>query len=64
MSNSKRTCGVQAIERGSNVLDLLGSARQSYRLQDLSNELNLPKPTVHRILSTFINHLQKKEAQL
>jgi IclR family KDG regulon transcriptional repressor len=34
-------------------LDLLGSGKQSYSLRDLSNELNIPKPTVHRILSTF-----------
>jgi IclR family KDG regulon transcriptional repressor len=53
MSKKKRTFGVQAIERGCSALDLLGSGRQSYSLRDLSNELNLPKPTVHRILSTF-----------
>ena len=53
MSKNKRSFGVQAIERGCSVLDLLGSGRQNYSLRDLSSELNLPKPTVHRILSTF-----------
>ena len=53
MAKNKRTFGVQAIERGCSVLDLMGSGRQRYSLRDLSNELNLPKPTVHRILSTF-----------
>ena len=53
MPESQKTFGVQAIERGCSVLDLLGSGKQSYSLRDLSNELNLPKPTVHRILSTF-----------
>ena len=53
MPKSKRAFGVQAIERGCSVLDLLGSGRQNYSLRDLSNELKLPKPTVHRILSTL-----------
>jgi len=53
MIESKKKFGVQAIERGCSVLDLLGSGKESYSLRDLSNEMNLPKPTVHRILSTF-----------
>jgi DNA-binding IclR family transcriptional regulator len=53
MAKSQKTSGVQAIERGCSVLDLLGSGKQSYSLRVLSNELSMPKPTVHRILSTF-----------
>lgn len=53
MPKSKKTFGVQEIERGCSVLDLLGSGKQSYSLRDLSKELNIPKPKVHRILSTF-----------
>jgi len=46
---------VQAIERGCRILDLLGKGKQSYSIHDLFYELKLPKPTIHRILST-LNH--------
>jgi len=49
----KDTGTVQAIERGCKILDALGKGKQSYSIQDLSSELNLPKPTIHRILSTL-----------
>ncbi|UCF82915.1 MAG: helix-turn-helix domain-containing protein [Desulfobacteraceae bacterium] len=54
MPKNKRTFGVQEIERGCSFLDLMASGRQSYSLRDLSNELKLPKPKVHRILSTSV----------
>ncbi len=44
---------VQAIERGCRILDLLSKDKRRYSIQDLSSELDLPKPTVHRILSTL-----------
>ena len=50
---TKNTGTVQAIERGCIILDALGKGKQSYSIQGLSSELNLPKPTVHRILSTL-----------
>lgn len=53
MVKDGKTVGAQAIERGCRVLDVLGSGRQSYALRDLSQALNLPKPTVHRILATY-----------
>ena len=45
--------GVQAIERGCSILDLLGKGKQTYSISDLASELDLPKPTVHRMLTTF-----------
>ena len=50
---TKNTGTVQAIERGCKILDALGKIKPSYSIQDLSSQLNLPKPTIHRILSTL-----------
>jgi len=50
---TKNTGTVQSIERGCKILDALGKRKQSYSIQDLSSQLNLPKPTIHRILSTL-----------
>ncbi len=52
-SKSRDSGGVQAIERGCRILDLLGKGKQAYSIHDLSCELNLPKPTIHRILGTL-----------
>jgi IclR family KDG regulon transcriptional repressor len=49
----KNPGSVQAIERGCRILDHLSRGKQSYSIQDLSLNLNLPKPTIHRILSTL-----------
>jgi len=49
----KNTGTVQAIERGCRILDHLSEGKQSYSIQNLSLDLNLPKPTIHRILSTL-----------
>lgn len=32
---------------------MLGGEKQSYSIRDIANQLNLPKPTVHRILKTL-----------
>lgn len=53
MSKIKSQNGVQAIERGCRILDLLGQEKQNLSIGDISHALNLPKPTVHRILSTL-----------
>jgi IclR family acetate operon transcriptional repressor len=50
---AKNQATVQAIERGCRILDHLSKGKQSYSIQDLSLDLNLPKPTIHRILSTL-----------
>jgi DNA-binding IclR family transcriptional regulator len=50
---SKSHRSVQSIERGCKILDHLSKGKRSYSIHDLSFELNLPKPTVHRILSTL-----------
>ena len=52
---TKNPGSVQAIERGCRILDHLSVGKQSYSIQDLSLSLNLPKPTIHRILSTLRN---------
>lgn len=49
----KNPGSVQAIERGCRILDHLSRGKQNYSIQDLSLDLHLPKPTVHRILSTL-----------
>ena len=49
----KNPGSVQAIERGCRILDHLSRGKQSYSIQDLSLDLHLPKPTIHRILSTL-----------
>ena len=50
---TKNPGSVQAIERGCRILDHLSRGKQSYSIHDLSLSLNLPKPTIHRILSTL-----------
>lgn len=50
---SKNQGSIQVIERGCIILDYLGKGKGSYSIQALSFELNLPKPTIHRILSTL-----------
>lgn len=52
-SKSKSHGSVQSIERGCKILDHLSKGKRSYSIHDLSFELNLPKPTIHRILSTL-----------
>ena len=52
---TKNPGSVQAIERGCRILDHLSGGKQSYSIQDLSLSLSLPKPTIHRILSTLRN---------
>ncbi len=51
--DKKNTGTVQAIERSCIILDHLSKGKKSYSIQELSSELNLPKPTIHRILSTI-----------
>ena len=53
MPNEKSQHGVQAIERGCRILDLLGGEKPLLSIGDISRALSLPKPTVHRILSTL-----------
>ncbi len=52
-SKTKSQGSVQVIERGCKILDHLSKGNRSHSIQDLSSELNLPKPTIHRILSTL-----------
>jgi DNA-binding IclR family transcriptional regulator len=51
--NLSKKLGVQAIERACSILDLLGRGKQTYSIRELASQLNLPKPTVHRMLTTF-----------
>jgi IclR family KDG regulon transcriptional repressor len=51
----KKSSNVRAIEKGCNILDFLSKGKRSYSIRDISNQLTLPKPTIHRILSTFCN---------
>ncbi len=51
--NQKNTGRVQAIERGCRILEFLSRGKQAYSIHDISSELGLPKPTIHRILSTL-----------
>ena len=49
----KKTSNIQSIERGCKVLDLLAGEKQGYSIREISSQLNLPKPTIHRILKTL-----------
>jgi DNA-binding IclR family transcriptional regulator len=44
---------VQVIERCCNILNTLANGKLTYSIHDISSEVNLPKPTVHRILFTL-----------
>jgi DNA-binding IclR family transcriptional regulator len=52
---TQRSSNVQAIEKGCNILDLLSRGNKSYSIREIAHTLKLPKPTVHRILSTLCN---------
>ena len=52
-SKTKMQGSVQVIERGCKILEHLSKGKRSNSIHDLSIELNLPKPTIHRILSTL-----------
>lgn len=56
LDKARVTGGVRAIERGCELLDILSKGEQSHSIRDLSERLNLPKSTVHRILSTFCHY--------
>ena len=49
----KKSSNVRAIEKGFDILDFLSKGKQSYSLREISGKLKIPKPTIHRILSTF-----------
>lgn len=52
---TQRPSNVLAIEKGCNILDLLSRGKKSYSIREIALTLELPKPTVHRILSTLRN---------
>ncbi len=45
---------VQSVERVANILELVGRNSQGTGIRDVSLILNLPKGTVHRLLSTLV----------
>ena len=49
----KKSSNVRAIEKGFDILDFLSQGKQSYSLREISDKLKIPKPTIHRILSTL-----------
>ena len=52
-AQSKPSNLVQTIERVSLILDMVGQAPHGMSIRDLSAGLNLPKGTIHRILSSL-----------
>ena len=50
---SKPSNLVQTIERVSLILDMVGQNSRGMSIRDLSSGLNLPKGTIHRILSSL-----------
>lgn len=48
--------GVQVLDRAFAILEALGTARDGLTLADLSARLDLPKPTIHRLLRALIAH--------
>lgn len=53
LQGSKPTNLVQAIERASLILDVLGQSSQGISVRELSAEVGLPKGTTHRLLSSL-----------
>lgn len=53
LQGSKPTNLVQAIERASLILDVLGQSSQGISVGELSAEVGLPKGTTHRLLSSL-----------
>ncbi len=45
---------VQTIERVSAILDLVGENPKGVSIREVSSQLDLPKGTVHRLLSSLI----------
>lgn len=53
--NSKSQNLVQTIERASQILDILGQSPQGISIRELSTKVNLPKGTIHRLLSSLLH---------
>ncbi len=53
--NSKSQNLVQTIERASQILDILGQSPQGISIRELSTKINLPKGTIHRLLSSLLH---------
>jgi len=53
--NSKSQNLVQTIERASQILDILGQRPQGISIRELSTKINLPKGTIHRLLSSLLH---------
>lgn len=51
--SSKPNNLVQTIERVSSILDILGQSPQGISIRELSAKINLPKGTIHRLLSSL-----------
>jgi DNA-binding IclR family transcriptional regulator len=54
IQNSKSQNLVQTIERASQILDMLGQSPQGISIRELSTKINLPKGTIHRLLSSLL----------
>ena len=53
---------VQVLDRGLDILEQLATSEKGMSIQELSVATNLPKPTVHRILATFLKrHYVEKD---
>jgi len=52
--NSKSQNLVQTIERASQILDILGQSQHGTSIRELSTKINLPKGTIHRLLSSLL----------
>ena len=52
--NSKSQNLVQTIERASQILDILGQSQHGISIRELSTKINLPKGTIHRLLSSLL----------
>ncbi len=55
IQHSKSQNLVQTIERASQILDILGQSPQGISIRELSTKVNLPKGTIHRLLSSLLH---------
>ncbi|WP_144509626.1 IclR family transcriptional regulator [Bacillus sp. FJAT-22090] len=55
----------KTIEKGFQLLDLFTEEKPFWRLDEISAYSQIPKPTVHRLLKTFVDHgfLQRSEIE-
>lgn len=56
MANAKSSGNIQSVDRALNILETISDAEDGLTLAQLSEQVNLPKSTVHGLVSTLRDH--------